>query len=120
MLQRTLPGLAPTDVDREAPPPPGDGLIDTPLRTGYAPVGDLRMYYEILDPPDGGGAVPPLLILHGALGTLDMFEALRPALAQTRHVIAVEQQGHGRTADIDGPLRYEQMADDTAAVLDCL
>ena len=38
-------------------------------------------------------------------------------LAETRQVIAVEQQGHGRTADIDRPLRYEQMADDTAALL---
>lgn len=41
-------------------------------------------------------------------------------MATTRQVMAVEQQGHGRTADIDRPLRYEQMADDTAALLEQL
>jgi len=41
-------------------------------------------------------------------------------LARHRQVIVTEQQGHGRTADIDRPLRYEQMADDTAALLDWL
>jgi len=40
-----------------------------------------------------------------------------PELAKTRRVIAVELPGHGRTADIDRPLSYEQMADDTAALL---
>jgi pimeloyl-ACP methyl ester carboxylesterase len=40
-----------------------------------------------------------------------------PSLARTRQVVAVELQGHGRTADIDRPLSYEQMADDTAALL---
>lgn len=84
-------------------------------RTGYAPVNDLRMYYEILGEPRPD--VPPLLVLHGALATLDMFGPLLPALAESRRVIAVEQQGHGRTADIDRPLTYEQMAEDTAALL---
>ena len=32
-------------------------------------------------------------------------------------MIALEQQGHGRTADVDWPITYEQMADDTAALL---
>jgi len=84
-------------------------------RTGYAPVNGLQMYYEILGVPHAD--TPPLLVLHGALATLDMFGELLPTLAQTRQVIAVEQQGHGRTADIDRPLSYKQMADDTAALL---
>ena len=42
---------------------------------------------------------------------------LPPGLAETRQVIAAEQQGHGRTADIDRPITYEQMADDTAALV---
>ena len=42
---------------------------------------------------------------------------LLPGLAETRQVIAVELQGHGHTADIDRPISYEQMADDTAALL---
>lgn len=87
-------------------------------RTGYAPVNGLQMYYEIRGIPRDDG--PPLLVLHGALATIDMFGDLVPLLARRRQVIAIEQQGHGRTADIDRPLRYEQMADDTAALLDVL
>src|SRR5215203_3068365 len=84
-------------------------------RTGYASVNGLEMYYVIQGTPHAD--IPPLLILHGALATLDMFGELRPALAQSREVIAIEQQGHGRTADIDRPLSYAQMADDTAALV---
>ncbi|MEA2154216.1 MAG: hypothetical protein QOE11_356 [Solirubrobacteraceae bacterium] len=79
--------------------------------SGYAPVEGLRMYYEI------HGQGRPLLLLHGAYMTIDLMGPILPALAEGRQVIAVEQQGHGRTADIDRPLTYEQMADDTAALL---
>jgi pimeloyl-ACP methyl ester carboxylesterase len=80
-------------------------------RTGYAPVNDLEMYYEI------HGEGPPLLLLHGAYMTVDSLGPILPGLAASRQVIAVEQQGHGHTADADRPLTYEQMADDNAAVL---
>jgi pimeloyl-ACP methyl ester carboxylesterase len=43
-----------------------------------------------------------------------------PGLAAGRQIIAVDPQGHGRTADIDRPIRYESMADDCAALLDYL
>src|SRR4051812_3678743 len=78
--------------------------------TRYAHVNDLDMYYEL----HGDG--PPLILLHGAYMTVDMMGPLLPGLAESRQVIAVEQQGHGRTADIDRPMSYEQMADDTAAL----
>ena len=55
--------------------------------------------------------------LHGAYMTVDMFGPLLPGLAGIRHVIAPEMQAHGRTADADRPLTYEQMADDTAALM---
>lgn len=80
-------------------------------KSGYASVNGLDMYYEI------HGAGRPLVLLHGALMTIEGFDKLLPSLAKTRQVIAVEQQAHGRTADIDRPFRYEQMADDTAALL---
>jgi pimeloyl-ACP methyl ester carboxylesterase len=76
------------------------------------------MYYEVHGSPRDD--VPPLLVLHGALATVDMFGDLVPQLARNRQVIAAELQGHGRTADVDRPLRYEQMADDVAALLDAL
>ena len=88
---------------------------ETPVETGYAPVNGLQMYYEI----QGSGGVP-LVILHGAFGTVDMFGPLVPALAETRQVITVELQGHGRTADIDRPFTYRAIADDVAALLQYL
>jgi pimeloyl-ACP methyl ester carboxylesterase len=87
-------------------------MTTTPVRTGYAAVNGLNMYYEI------HGAGLPLVLLHGAFSAIGTsFGALLPELAKTRQVIAFELQGHGRTADIDRPLRLEEMADDTAAAL---
>lgn len=81
-------------------------------RSGYASVNGLRMYYEIR------GTGSPLVLLHGSLTTIKTsFGRILPSLAKTRQVIAVEQQAHGRTADIDRPLSYEQMAEDTTELL---
>jgi pimeloyl-ACP methyl ester carboxylesterase len=88
----------------------GDEMPSADAQTGYAPVDDLNMYFEI------HGSGRPLILLHGAYMTIDMMEPILTGLAKTRQVIAVEQQGHGRTADVDRPLSYEQMADDTAAL----
>jgi pimeloyl-ACP methyl ester carboxylesterase len=89
-------------------------MAGTEVRTGYAPIGDLNLYYEI------HGAGPPLVVLHGAYMTAGMWGPLLPGLAETRQVIAPEQQGHGHTGDVDRPITYEQMADDTAALIDHL
>ena len=100
-----------TDPGTPAPPVAGSGLETPAPRTGYAPVNGLKMYYEV------HGTGQPLVLLHGGFATIDlMFGQLIPALARTRQVIAVELQGHGHTADIDRPLRYELMADDVAAL----
>ena len=77
------------------------------VQRDYISVNGLKMYYEI------HGTGRPLVLLHGAFGWATVF----PTLAKARQVIAVELQGHGHTADIDRPLTYEQMADDTAALL---
>ena len=80
--------------------------------TGYAPVNGLNMYYEI------HGTGKPLVLIHGAYSAIgSSFGKLLPTLAKTRQVIAMELQGHGRTADIDRPITYEQLADDVAALL---
>jgi pimeloyl-ACP methyl ester carboxylesterase len=68
----------------------------------------------------GADDAAPLLLVHGGLGSIHSFGALLPALSRGRRVIAVELQGHGRTADVDRPLGYEQLADDVAAVLAAL
>jgi pimeloyl-ACP methyl ester carboxylesterase len=78
----------------------------------YAQVNGLNMYYEI------HGTGRPLVLLHGNLSTIDVdFGRIIPALAKTRQVIAVEQQAHGHTADIDRPLTIQNWTDDTAALL---
>jgi pimeloyl-ACP methyl ester carboxylesterase len=83
----------------------------TPAQTGYAPVNGLKLYYEI------HGAGQPLVLLHGGIGLTDMFSEIMPTLAANRQVIAVDLQAHGRTADIDRPIRLELMADDIAALI---
>jgi len=90
----------------------GTEIATTPAQTGYASVNGLKMYYEI------HGTGQPLILLHGAFSAMGTsFGALLPSLAKSRQVITFELQGHGRTADIDRPLSYEQMADDVAAAL---
>jgi len=80
----------------------------------YAFVNGLKMYYEVRGPQRGR----PIVFLHGAFSNIESdFGKILPTIAKTRQVIAIEQQGHGRTADIDRPLTYEQMADDVAELL---
>ena len=66
------------------------------------------------------GSGDPLLLVHRGFGATGMFARLIPALTATRRVIAVDLQAHGRTADIDRPLRYESLGDDLVGVLDHL
>jgi pimeloyl-ACP methyl ester carboxylesterase len=77
----------------------------------YAPANDLDVYYEVR------GEGPPLILLHGAYMTAEMMGPLTEGLAASRQVFVPELQAHGRTADADRPLTYEQMADDTAALM---
>src|SRR5262245_21819306 len=83
--------------------------------TGYAPVNGLKMYYEV------HGSGDPVVLLHGSFMTItNNWTAWIGELAKTRQVIAVEMQGHGRTADIKRDFSYENLADDVAALLDHL
>ncbi len=91
----------------------------------YAPVNGLELYYDIegehTDPGDTEGAGRPLILLPGGLLTIEAsFADVRPALAAKRPTIAVELQGHGRTADIDRPFSLAASADDVVGLLDHL
>lgn len=67
------------------------------------------------------GEGPPLVLLHGAFMTIETnWSTSLGELARSNKVIAVELQGHGRTADRDSGLSYETMADDVAGLLDRL
>jgi pimeloyl-ACP methyl ester carboxylesterase len=76
----------------------------------YAAVNGLNMYYEI------HGAGPPLLLLHGGTGSIPVNWI--PFLSTQFRVIAMEQMGHGRTADaMDRPFHYHDMAEDTVELM---
>jgi pimeloyl-ACP methyl ester carboxylesterase len=72
----------------------------------YAAVNGLRMYYEV------HGVGPPLLLLHGGTGSIP--DRWIPLFSGAFQVIAPEQMGHGRTADVtDRPFQYHALAEDT-------
>ncbi len=96
--------LVPADVSAQQKP-----------TTGYATVNGLKMYYEI------HGSGDPVVLLHGGFMTItNNWTGWIDELSKTRKVIALEMQGHGRTADIQRPISYENLADDVAALLDYL
>jgi pimeloyl-ACP methyl ester carboxylesterase len=77
----------------------------------YADVNGIDLYYET------HGSGRPMILLHGGLGSGEMFGPTLPVLAAEHQVIAVDLQGHGRTADIDRPIDVRLMADDIAALI---
>ena len=80
----------------------------------YAEVNGINLYYET------HGSGRPLILLHGGLGSGEMFVPVLPLLAKHHQVVAVDLQGHGRTADIDRPIDVRLMAGDIAALIDSL
>lgn len=88
-------------------------LLAWPAAGDYAEIHGLKMYYEV------HGEGRPVVLLHGGMTTIQFsFSAQIPALARNHRVIAIEQMGHGHTADVAGrELSYEGMAEDTAAFL---
>lgn len=82
-----------------------------PSKSGHAAVNGLNYYYAVY------GKGEPLLLLHGGLGQIEMFGANLTRLAQSRQVIGVDLQGHGRTALGDRELSLVDMGKDMAGVL---
>ena len=80
-------------------------------KSGHVEANGVSYYYEI------HGKGEPLLLLHGGLGSIDMFRPSLPVFAKSRRVIAVDLYGHGRTALTDRPVSLTDMGDDMAAVL---
>jgi pimeloyl-ACP methyl ester carboxylesterase len=80
----------------------------------YAEVNGINLYFET------HGSGRPLVLLHGGLGSGEMFGPILSTLAERHGVVVVDLQGHGRTADIDRPLDVRLMADDIAALIDHL
>jgi len=125
MLDRTLIALIATAAAAFAGPPTvtaqenpamtsPENAAPAPKKTGHLDVNGVSYYYEIR----GEGA--PLLLLHGGLGSGEMFAPSMPIFATGREVITVDLQGHGRTTLGDRPIRMPDIADDVAALLERL
>jgi pimeloyl-ACP methyl ester carboxylesterase len=106
LIASGLPGTA--DAEPVEPTRPEVTVQD---KAGRVAVNGLNYYYEI------HGQGEPLLLLHGGLGSTDMFAPVLPAFAEQRQVIAVDLQGHGRTELGDRQFSVEAMGDDMQALL---
>ena len=85
-----------------------------PLESGQVPLNGISMYYEA----HGNAAGTPLVLLHGGGSSIEVtYGRILPFLAAHRKVIAIDEQGHGRTTDRDAPVRFASSADDVAALL---
>jgi pimeloyl-ACP methyl ester carboxylesterase len=98
----------------ETAPQSGNQQV-TPVVSGYAPVNGINVYYEVYG--DGN----PIILLHGSYMTIaSNWGQLIPELSKTRKVIALELQGHGRTAYSERALSRVTLASDVAGVMDYL
>jgi pimeloyl-ACP methyl ester carboxylesterase len=114
LAARSVSGQTASEDGRSSTVTATDWASGTPGTGQYAKVNGISLYYET------HGAGRPLILLHGGLGSGEMFGPILPALTERHLVIAPDLQGHGRTADIDRPLDIRLMADDIAALIDHL
>lgn len=80
----------------------------------YLEANGISHYYET------HGSGQPVLVVHGGFETVDMLSELTRDLARQYQVVAFERRGHGRTADAEGPITYDAMAEDAAAFMEAL
>jgi pimeloyl-ACP methyl ester carboxylesterase len=79
----------------------------------YVDVNGLATWHEV----QGHG--PPVVLLHGAFAGASSWAAQAPVLARAGYRVHIpERRGHAHTRDVEGPLTYGVMADDTIAYLD--
>lgn len=78
----------------------------------YVTVNGLRTYYQEF------GEGEPVVLLHGGGVTVESWAQQVPALAEHYRVVLPERRGHGRTPDVEGPVSFAVMGEDTAAFLD--
>lgn len=88
--------------------------LPTPTESGYANVNGVKIWYQTY------GEGEPLILIHGGLGSIEMFGPNIELLAQGRRVIGVDLQGHGGTGPLGRPMTFEAMATDVAELIKAL
>ena len=107
-----MAALAVATLAYAAPQKSTDTSKPKPEKSGYVDANGVNYYYEI------HGKGEPLLLLHGGLGSIDMFAtSVLPAFAKNRQVIAVDLHGHGRTALGTRTISMTDEGDDMATLL---
>ncbi|PYE45159.1 pimeloyl-ACP methyl ester carboxylesterase [Rhizobium sp. PP-F2F-G20b] len=94
------------------PPPP----LPRADESGFASVNGIRMYYAVY----GKGKGSPILLIHGGMGSADVWGFQVPILAKTHEVIVADSRGHGHSTRTDASFTYHLMAEDYIALLDTL
>jgi pimeloyl-ACP methyl ester carboxylesterase len=107
-----LPASAPGEPWQALPPTPA---LPSALRSGYASVNGIRMFYAVF------GQGSPVLLLHGGLGNSNYWGDVIPILVRNHFkVIVADSRGHGRSTRSAQAYKYELMASDVLALLDYL
>jgi pimeloyl-ACP methyl ester carboxylesterase len=119
LLAIVLTACAPAPTPTPTPVPPTATPIPPPTPTPFTgsarvKLGDITMYFEV------HGEGKPLILLHGALGSADVWSNQVPVFSLQYRVIALDSRGQGRTTDAEAPLGYHLMAEDTLRLMDYL
>jgi pimeloyl-ACP methyl ester carboxylesterase len=97
----------------ELPTPPA---MPTAVASGKAPVNGIQMYYAVYGKAKG----TPVLLIHGGLGSSDIWTNQVSNLSKDHTVIVADSRGHGRSSRTQEPYGYDLMASDYLALLDYL
>ncbi len=90
---------------------PSRATLGDELRARLAQVNGIEVAYQLF------GEGPPLVLLHGGFGSVEMFGPNVERLAARHHVIGVDLQSHGRSPAAHREMRFETMADGIAALI---
>ncbi len=102
---------APTIVHAAQEKPTMQTATPKPTKSGHAAVNGVNYYYAVY------GTGEPLLLLHGGMFHTEMFGPNLTKLVQSRQVIGVDLQGHGRTPLGDREISLVDIGNDMAGVL---
>jgi pimeloyl-ACP methyl ester carboxylesterase len=94
--------------------PPTPRLPDNAIKSGYAPVNGVKIWYSVF------GRGKPVILLHGGLANSNYWGRLVPALSGRYQVIVMDSRGHGGSTRSSEPISYDLMASDVLAVMDFL